>query len=107
MTNYILLYRGPATSTEDLTAEQREQGNQAWLGWASKVGPALVEFGTPFGARAGVQGDGSTTNASDLNGYSIVEAADLDGAKALCDGHPFLRDGTGKFAVEVYELTPM
>jgi hypothetical protein len=45
--------------------------------------------------------------ASDLNGYSIVEAENLQAATALADGHPFLSDGNGKFSVEIYELGQM
>ena len=47
------------------------------------------------------------TSASDLNGYTIVDAPDIDTAKTLCDGNPFVSDGTAKFAIEIYELVPM
>lgn len=107
MAKFILLYKGPATPMEDITPEQSDQMMQAWGAWMGKVGSAMVDMGAPFATRAGVAGDGSGTGASDLNGYSIVEAADLDAAKALCDGHPFLSDGTASFVVEVYELAPI
>jgi len=48
-----------------------------------------------------------TTNASDLNGYTIVDAAEIGGARSLCDGHPFVSDGTAKFAIEISELAPI
>ena len=54
-----------------------------------------------------VVGDGSSDAATQLNGYSIVEADDMDAAKALVDGHPFLSDGGGAFSVEVHELLPV
>lgn len=107
MAKFMLLYKGPATPMEDLTPEQSEQIGQAWGVWIGKVGSAMVDLGTPFGARTTVQGDGSAGTASDLNGYTIVEVPDLDAARALCDGHPFLSDGTANFGVEVYELTPI
>lgn len=47
------------------------------------------------------------TGDSALNGYSIVEADSLDGAKTLADQHPFLTEGKGRFSVEVFELVPM
>ena len=71
-----------------------------------KVGEVLVEGGAPFVGTA-LAGDGSTKSASDLNGYTIVEAPDIDAAKALCGGNPFLDDGTANFAVEIYELATM
>ena len=67
----------------------------------------MVDFGQPFGARTAVLDDGTEATASDQNGYSIVEAASLDEAKALLLGHPFLAEGKGRFAIDVYELVPM
>jgi hypothetical protein len=51
--------------------------------------------------------DGSEGSATDLNGYSIIEAEDMASALALVDGHPFLSDKTGHFTVEVFELMPV
>lgn len=107
MAKFILLYKGPATAQEDLTPEQGEEIMQAWGDWMGKIGGALVDLGAPFGASAAVRGDGSRTDASDLTGYSIVEATNLDEARGMCEGHPFLSDGTARFAVEIYELAPI
>jgi hypothetical protein len=107
MAKFILLYKGPATPMENITPEVGEQLMQAWNAWMGKVGDALVDGGAPFTVSTAVTGDGSTKGASDLQGYTIVEAADLDSAKTLCDSHPFLSDGTAKFAVEIYELGTM
>ena len=108
MAKFILLYKGPATPQADITAEVGEQLMQAWGAWMGKVGEALVDAGAPFaGASTAVAGDGSTKSASDLNGYTIVEAPDVSAAKALCGGNPFLDDGTANFAVEIYELGTM
>jgi hypothetical protein len=107
MAKFILLYRGPATPQADITPAVGEQLQQAWNAWMGKVGDALLDGGAPFAGRAAVAGDGSTTSASDLNGYTIVQAPDIAAAKALCGGNPFLDDGTADFVVEIYELAPM
>ncbi len=107
MSKFILLYKGPATPMEDFTPEQGEQIMQEWNSWMGKVGSAVLDAGAPFTGGTGVAGDGSTTSVSDLNGYTVVEAADINEAKVLCDGHPFLSDGTAKFVVEIYELGQM
>jgi hypothetical protein len=108
MAKFMLLYKGPATPQADITAEVGEQLMQAWGAWMGKVGEALVDAGAPFvGSSTAVAGDGSTKSASDLNGYTIVEAPDVRAAKALCGGNPFLDDGTANFAVEIYELGTM
>jgi hypothetical protein len=36
-----------------------------------------------------------------------VQATDLDEARNLLKGHPFLTEGKGRFAVEVFEIVPM
>ena len=107
MSKYLLLYRGPATPMEDFTPEQSAEQMRAWGEWMSKVGSAMVDGGAPFGARATVSDDGTSPAPSDQNGYTIVEAGSLDGARALTDGHPFLSEGKGRFTVEIFELVPM
>ena len=107
MAKYIYLYRGPATPIEDFTPEQGAEQMEAWNAWAGKAGKALIDFGSPFGPRTAVVDDGTEGTASDQNGYTIVEAASLDEAKNSLLGHPFLAEGKGRFAIDVYELMPM
>jgi hypothetical protein len=107
MAKFIYLYRGPATPTSDVTPEQGAERMAAFGAWTAKVGAALVDVGSPFGTSASVRDDGTEGAAGDLIGYTIVEADDLAGAKAFTDGLPFLSNGDGKFAVEIFELLPM
>ena len=107
MSKYILLYRGPATPMENITEEQGAEQMRAWGEWGERAGAALTDFGSPFGARMSVGDDGSTPAPSDLNGYTIVEAESLDAARGLTEKHPFLSEGNGRHAVEIFELLPM
>jgi YCII-related domain len=104
---FIYLYRGPATPMSDLTADQGAERMAAFGAWIEKVGPALVDVGSPFGTSVSVRDDGTEGTPGDLTGYTIVEADDLDAAKALTDGLPFLSNRTGNCAVEIFELLPM
>ena len=104
MPKFIYLYRGPAP---DLTPEQGAERMAAFAAWMAKVGPALLDGGSPFGASASVRDDGTEGTADDLIGYTIVEASDLAAAKAFTDGLPFLSNSDGKCAVEIFELLPM
>lgn len=104
MARFIYLYRGPAP---DLTPEQGAERMAAFAAWMEKVGPALVDGGSPFGASASVRDDGADATAGDLIGYSIVEADDLAAAKSFTDGLPFLSNRDGKSAVEIFELLSM
>ncbi|HEX8971096.1 hypothetical protein [Oryzihumus sp.] len=107
MAKFIYLYRGPATPMEDISPEVGEQLQKAWTDWGNKVGGSLVDFGSPFGSRVAVSDDGSEVAPSEQNGYTIVEAADLAAARGLVEGHPFLTEGKGRFAIDIYELVPM
>jgi len=107
MSKFLFLYRGPATPMEDFTPEQSDEQMRAWGEWMERVGSALIDAGTPLGARASVADDGTTPEPSDLNGYSIVEADGLDAARALTDSHPFLSEGKGRFSIEIFELVPI
>ncbi len=107
MAKFILIYKGPATDMADMTEEQSKEVMAKWGAWMEKVGGALADVGSPFGPGASVVDDGSSRNAADLTGYSIVEAADMNAAKAFTDGHPFLSEGKGNFSIEVYELLPV
>ncbi|MEN3307646.1 MAG: hypothetical protein V7603_3848 [Micromonosporaceae bacterium] len=107
MSKFLYLYRGPATPMEDFTPEQSAEQMQAWGEWLGGVGSALVDGGAPFGARSSVADDGTSPAPGDLNGYTIVEADSLDAARALLERHPFLSEGKGRFAIEVFELVPV
>ncbi|HSX15016.1 MAG TPA: YciI family protein [Candidatus Saccharimonadales bacterium] len=106
MKKFILLYNGPATPMEEMTKEQGEKVTKGWQDWMEKIGSALVDVGAPMANGKVVVDDGSSGTATELNGYSIVEAEDMDAALMLVEGHPFLSDKSGKFSVEVFELLP-
>jgi hypothetical protein len=107
MSKYLYLYRGPATPMEDFTPEQGEEQMKAWTDWMGKASSSIVDQGNPLVPKTSVRDDGSATKPSDQNGYTIVEADDLEAAQALLAGHPFLSEGKGRFAVEIFEIQPM
>ncbi len=107
MTKFILLYNGPATPTENMTPEQMQGVMQKWKEWMEKLGDALVDVGQPMANGVSIVDDGSEGTATELSGYSIVQAEDMSGARALAADHPFLSDNSGKFAVEIHELMPV
>ena len=64
-------------------------------------------MGTPLGEGTSVVDDGSSADAIALSGFSIVEAGSLAEARTHAAGHPFLSEGKGNYAVEVYEMLPV
>ena len=107
MSKYIMIYKGEATDTADMSEEDAAAVLAKWGAWMEKVGPALSDVGSPFGPGTSVVDDGSTGAAISLTGYSIVEADDLAGAQALTEGHPYLSEGEGNFSIELFELMPV
>ncbi len=107
MPKFMMVYKGEATDMSEMSPEQQQEVMAKWGAWMQKVGPALADIGSPFGPSASLVDDGSTGTAASLTGYSIVEADDLTGAQALADGHPYLSEGKGDYAIDIYELMPV
>jgi hypothetical protein len=108
MKQFILLYRGNATDPSEMDPEDRDAIMKKWQEWMDAVGDGLVDVGAPMMPDGeSVVDDGSEGDVEPLNGYSIVQAADMSAARALVDGHPFLSDGNGDFSVNIYELLPV
>ncbi len=102
----MMVYKGEATDMADMTEEQQGEVMAKWGEWMQKVGPALVDLGTPFGQGQSFVDDGTMGSATPLTGYSIVEAADADAAGAMTAGHPYLSEGKGDYSIDVYEMLP-
>jgi hypothetical protein len=107
MSKYIMIYKGEATDTADMTEEQAGEVMAEWGAWMGKVGNALVDIGSPLGEGISVIDDGSTATPVSLSGYSIVEADSLSAARDLASGHPYLSEGAGNFAIEIFEMMPV
>lgn len=107
MSRYMLIYNGAATDPSQMSPEDAAKVMDGWRSWMGSVGPALVDVGTPFGRGTSIVDDGSSADAIELSGYSIVEAGSLDEARELAKSHPFLSQGQGNYAVEVYEMLPV
>ena len=104
MSRYMLIYNGKATDPSQMSPEDAAKVMDGWRTWMGTVGPALVDVGTPFGQGTSIVDDGSSADAIELSGYSIVEAGTFDEARALAQSHPFLSEERGNYAVEVYEM---
>jgi len=74
-----------------------QSGSLGWgNGWFDR-GSAIVE-GRAF------HGDGSTGDAAaQLNGYSIIQAGDVDEALRLIGDHPYLTEGR-EYSIEIHLL---
>ena len=107
MPQFMMVYKGEATDMSEMTEEEVTAVMAKWAVWMEEVGPALVDIGTPFGSGTSIVDDGTSGTALSLTGYSIVEASNLDSAKQLGNGHPYLSEGAGNFAIDLFELLPV
>ena len=103
MGKYVLAYKGGAMGESE--AEQQEAMTQ-WMNWFGSLGDAVVDGGSPFGPSSSIASDGSVRKggASELSGYSIIEAGGMSEACDKAKGCPVLSSGG---SIEVYEAMPM
>ena len=96
MNRFLVLYIGPATPPD--------ASHKGWPEWFAKLGDRLVDRGSPIVEGRALHGDGSTGDAAaQLNGYSIIQAGDVDEALRLIGDHPYLAEGR-EYSVEIYLL---
>ena len=94
MTMYVLAYRAPKGYHRSST-----ETSPAWFDWFDELGERVVDLGRPVEA-GGTLGT-VDTETTELGGYSVISAVDLDEALRLAAGCPFLSRGGG---IEVGEL---
>ena len=107
MSSYMLVYKGEATDMSAMSQEEAQAVMAKWGTWMQKVGSALSDVGSPFGPADSLVDDGTPGEALSLSGYSIVEAADMAEARQLADGHPYLSEGRGNYAIDIFEMMPV
>jgi len=85
MPNFVLTCRQPVgyTPTPETMA--------AWMAWFDDMDGQLVDPGKPVVERATI--GNTTSGVTELGGYSIVRAEDLQTALALAKGCPLLDHG--------------
>ncbi|MBT2593856.1 hypothetical protein [Arthrobacter sp. ISL-72] len=104
MKKFVVLYVATRSAQElmaESTPEAAQEGMKAWTQWADKAGDGIVDVGTPLGAGKEVTASATSDSATNVGGYSVLQADDMDGALALLDGHPHLM--LPGASVQVYE----
>ena len=97
MRKYMLLYKGPATPPN--------ASHEEWPAWFNRVGDQLVSIGSPMENGFVLHRDGSNgDSATNLNGYSIIQARNINAVKSLVKDHPYLAQGSDDYSVEIFEL---
>jgi len=100
MPRFLVTYHG---SNMPRDAESMAKARDAFMHWAGKTGPALVDPGAPIAAARTVSSKGTKDGLADgpFNGWSVIEATDLDAAAKVVaivvDKCYRIRDGLESF----------
>src|SRR5215471_19279576 len=94
MKKFIVLYHAPADAVKQTamaTPDQQAKGMEMWMQWAKTCGNKLVDLGSPLtNYQQLVPGGKSKSGDSDIVGYSILQAEDMEEIKSLLQKHPHL-----------------
>ena len=105
MKRFIVIYHAPFSAMEQMATASPED-MKPWMDWAAKCGDGLVDWGTPLGGGQKLSKSGSSSSNKNVIGYSILQAEDMEGAKALLREHPHL-DLAARCEIEVHESLPL
>ena len=113
MKNFVVIYHAPTSVIEQMqsaTPEEMQKGMEPWMQWVARCGDGLVDLGTPLSGGQKIRESGSSPSDKNVVGYSILQADDMQGAKALLEGHPHLDPNlawTSGCEIEVHESMPL
>ena len=93
MPEFVFAYRNPVGYTP--TPETRA----AWTAWFDGMGQQLADLGKPAVGRAAL--GNCSADSTELGGYSMIHADDMESAMAIAKGCPHLERGGG---IEVGQL---
>lgn len=91
MPKFLVTYHGSGAPSPD----EAQQAMAAFMAWAQSVGSALIDPGAPLGPQKTVESSSVADGPAGgpAQGYSILEATDLDSAVGLVQNHPFISRG--------------
>lgn len=108
MKKFLVLYQSPVSAAEQMansTPEQAKAGMDAWMAWAQKAGPAIVDLGSPLGNGSALAKGSVSRGNTTVGGYSILQGESMQAITKLLAEHPhFMLPGA---TIEVLEALPL
>jgi hypothetical protein len=108
MKRFLVLYRAPTSSFEQMsksTPEQRKAGMDMWMTWSKKAAASIVDMGAPLGKSLRVTSTGAAPSTNDLGGFSVLQAESKEALAEALKGHPHFMMPEG--SIDVVELMPI
>ncbi len=103
MPKFVFVYHGGSMPE---TPEEGEKVMAKWTAWLENLGAAVVDGGNPVGKSKTVFADkvADDGGANPTSGYSLVNAASIDGAVEMAKGCPILENGGNVEVAEAMEM---
>jgi hypothetical protein len=98
---FLILYSAPVTAEQQMNVspEEMKKAREPWMAWFKKYEKTFVDTGTQLVNEA-------SKGKTQVTGYAIVQAKDMDAVKTLlADGPYFMM--MPKASAEVFEMMPM
>jgi len=109
MKKFMVIYHASTDFMEqsmETSKEEMQKGMEQWMKWAEKCGDKLVDMGSPLMGGVKLSPGGASTNSEKgVCGFSVLQADNIDEAKALLVDHPHLA-WNGDCEIEVHETMP-
>jgi len=108
MKKFLVIYKAPITSFEQMmkaTPEQQKAGMDAWMAWGKKAHESIVDMGAPLGKTLKVTPAGASPIRNDIGGYSIMQGESKEVLAETMKGHPHFMMPDG--FIEIVEMMPM
>lgn len=92
MVKFLAIFTGAATDEEreSITPEQSAAFIEAWGAWASVLGSALIDPGSPLFRKVRPTADGAEPFEDTKTAYALIEASTHEQAVELLSAHPHL-----------------
>jgi hypothetical protein len=85
--------------------EEMKKGMEPWMAWFKTCGKSIVDNGNMVGNGLNFTKTGSSKGKTEVDGYSIIQAEDMEGVKKIIANHPHYM--MPKASIEVLEIMPM
>ena len=107
MKKFMILYIAPVSAEVQMnvSSEEMKKGMEPWMAWYKKCGKAIVDMGAPLGKGLCFDKKRNSKAQTQVTGYSIVQAKDMDAVKAMITDHPHFM--VPKASIEALEIMPM
>jgi YCII-related domain len=99
MPTFVLSYRNPVGYAPS------QESTAAWMAWFDAIGEQMVDRGRPVVDRTSL--GNCAPDSTQLGGYTLISADDLDGALAIAKGCPHLDRGGGVEVGQLGEVPPV